>query len=180
MRLTTSRRLRRLAVSSLATCALAVAASPPPASAASPSQAAAWLRKGRHPLPDQRPSALRTAWSPLGLDTPPQHGRPPPLAGHGRQALLRPRLPERGALQRPHRPHRLDERPRRLERRREPRLGQRHTGRAPPRSSPPGCGSADHRANILGARFRVIGIGIAGGTPPGAGAGATYATDFGS
>jgi uncharacterized protein YkwD len=39
--------------------------------------------------------------------------------------------------------------------------------------------SAGHRANILQRRFRVIGIGIASGTPSGAG-GATYSTDFGS
>jgi uncharacterized protein YkwD len=38
--------------------------------------------------------------------------------------------------------------------------------------------SAGHRANILSRSFRLIGIGIAKGTPSG-GAGATYATDFG-
>jgi uncharacterized protein YkwD len=39
--------------------------------------------------------------------------------------------------------------------------------------------SADHRHNILSPRFRVIGIGIASGTPISATAGATYTTDFG-
>jgi uncharacterized protein YkwD len=39
--------------------------------------------------------------------------------------------------------------------------------------------SASHRVNILNPRFRVIGIGIARGAPVGAG-GATYTTDFGS
>jgi uncharacterized protein YkwD len=38
--------------------------------------------------------------------------------------------------------------------------------------------SAGHRANILAPSFRLIGIGIAKGTPSGS-AGATYATDFG-
>jgi len=40
--------------------------------------------------------------------------------------------------------------------------------------------SAGHRHNILSAKFRVIGIGIALGTPVGNAAGATYTTDFGS
>ena len=40
--------------------------------------------------------------------------------------------------------------------------------------------SAGHRKNILSSRFRVIGIGIALGTPVGNAAGATYTTDFGS
>jgi uncharacterized protein YkwD len=39
--------------------------------------------------------------------------------------------------------------------------------------------SPGHRQNILSPRFRVIGIGIASGTPIGATAGATYTTDFG-
>ncbi len=39
--------------------------------------------------------------------------------------------------------------------------------------------SPGHRHNILERRFRVIGIGVAAGTPAGA-AGATYSTDFGS
>jgi uncharacterized protein YkwD len=38
--------------------------------------------------------------------------------------------------------------------------------------------SAGHRANILAREFRMIGIGIAKGSPRG-GTGATYATDFG-
>ena len=38
--------------------------------------------------------------------------------------------------------------------------------------------SAGHRANILSRSFRLVGIGIANGTPTGD-AGATYATDFG-
>jgi uncharacterized protein YkwD len=38
--------------------------------------------------------------------------------------------------------------------------------------------SAPHRANILSGRFRLIGIGVANGSPTGGG-GATYATDFG-
>ena len=38
--------------------------------------------------------------------------------------------------------------------------------------------SAGHRANILSRSFRLVGIGIAHGTPTGD-AGATYATDFG-
>ncbi len=40
--------------------------------------------------------------------------------------------------------------------------------------------SAEHRQNMLDPHFRVIGIGIVGGTPVGAGGGATYTTDFGS
>jgi uncharacterized protein YkwD len=39
--------------------------------------------------------------------------------------------------------------------------------------------SAGHRKNILNGRFRVIGVGIASGTPGGT-AGGTYSTDFGS
>jgi uncharacterized protein YkwD len=39
--------------------------------------------------------------------------------------------------------------------------------------------SAGHRANILERHFRLIGIGIALGAPTGANDGATYATDFG-
>ena len=39
--------------------------------------------------------------------------------------------------------------------------------------------SPGHRQNILSPRFRVIGIGIANGTPISATAGATYTTDFG-
>ena len=51
------------------------------------------------------------------------------------------------------------------------------------RSSPRSIGTAwmkspPHRANILRATFREIGIGLASGTPVGAG-GATYTTDFG-
>jgi uncharacterized protein YkwD len=51
------------------------------------------------------------------------------------------------------------------------------------RSSPRAIGSAwmnspPHRANILSASFREIGIGLASGTPTG-GRGATYTTDFG-
>jgi uncharacterized protein YkwD len=51
------------------------------------------------------------------------------------------------------------------------------------RSSPRSIGSAwmnspPHRANILSASFREIGIGLASGTPTG-GRGATYTTDFG-
>jgi uncharacterized protein YkwD len=38
--------------------------------------------------------------------------------------------------------------------------------------------SSGHRANILGRRFKVIGIGVADGEPTGD-SGATYATDFG-
>jgi uncharacterized protein YkwD len=38
--------------------------------------------------------------------------------------------------------------------------------------------SSGHRANILGRRFRMIGVGVANGAPTG-GSGATYATDFG-
>jgi uncharacterized protein YkwD len=38
--------------------------------------------------------------------------------------------------------------------------------------------SAPHRANILDGRFRVIGVGVAFGSPAGGG-GATYSTDFG-
>jgi uncharacterized protein YkwD len=38
--------------------------------------------------------------------------------------------------------------------------------------------SSCHRANILGRKFRMIGIGVADGAPTGGG-GATYATDFG-
>jgi len=40
--------------------------------------------------------------------------------------------------------------------------------------------SAGHRHNILNAKFRVIGIGIARRAPVGSAAGATYTTDFGS
>jgi uncharacterized protein YkwD len=41
--------------------------------------------------------------------------------------------------------------------------------------------SPGHRANVLDARFREVGLGIALGNPTGAdGAGATYATEFGS
>lgn len=40
--------------------------------------------------------------------------------------------------------------------------------------------SAGHRHNILSAKFRVIGIGIARRAPVGNAAGATYTTDFGS
>jgi uncharacterized protein YkwD len=40
--------------------------------------------------------------------------------------------------------------------------------------------SAGHRHNLLDPRFRVIGIGIAAGAPVGANGGATYTTDFGS
>jgi uncharacterized protein YkwD len=40
--------------------------------------------------------------------------------------------------------------------------------------------SAGHRANLLSARFHVIGIGIVRGTPAGRRSGATYTTDFGS
>jgi len=40
--------------------------------------------------------------------------------------------------------------------------------------------STGHRRNILSAKFRVIGIGIALRTPMGNAAGATYTTDFGS
>ena len=41
--------------------------------------------------------------------------------------------------------------------------------------------SPEHRANILKARFHVIGIGVANGVPvANGGAGATYTTDFGS
>ena len=39
--------------------------------------------------------------------------------------------------------------------------------------------SPPHRANILSASFRSIGIGIAPGTPVGGGGGGTYTTDFG-
>jgi uncharacterized protein YkwD len=51
------------------------------------------------------------------------------------------------------------------------------------RSSPRSIGSAwmnspPHRANILRASFREIGIGLASGTPVGV-RGATYTTDFG-
>jgi uncharacterized protein YkwD len=40
--------------------------------------------------------------------------------------------------------------------------------------------SAGHRRNILSPRFRVIGIGIVRGAPIGSNGGATYTTDFGS
>jgi uncharacterized protein YkwD len=40
--------------------------------------------------------------------------------------------------------------------------------------------SAAHRANILDARYRVVGIGLARGTPTSLRGGATYTTDFGS
>jgi uncharacterized protein YkwD len=40
--------------------------------------------------------------------------------------------------------------------------------------------SAGHRQNMLNPRFHVIGIGIASGAPVGANGGATYTTDFGS
>jgi uncharacterized protein YkwD len=40
--------------------------------------------------------------------------------------------------------------------------------------------SAGHRANILSASFREVGIGLAIGAPGAAGPAATYATDFGS
>jgi uncharacterized protein YkwD len=40
--------------------------------------------------------------------------------------------------------------------------------------------SAPHRANILSIRFRVIGAGVAIGTPAGSHGGATFTTDFGS
>ena len=40
--------------------------------------------------------------------------------------------------------------------------------------------SAGHRQNILSAKFRVIGIGIARGAPVSVPAGVTYTTDFGS
>jgi uncharacterized protein YkwD len=39
--------------------------------------------------------------------------------------------------------------------------------------------SSGHRANILNAKFREIGIGFARGTPSGTFGGATYTTDFG-
>jgi uncharacterized protein YkwD len=39
--------------------------------------------------------------------------------------------------------------------------------------------SAGHRANILARQFRMIGIGIALGSPTGDASGATYSTDFG-
>jgi uncharacterized protein YkwD len=40
--------------------------------------------------------------------------------------------------------------------------------------------SAGHRQNMLNPRFHVIGFGIASGAPVGADGGATYTTDFGS
>ena len=40
--------------------------------------------------------------------------------------------------------------------------------------------SAGHRANLLAARFHVIGIGIVSGAPMGSNGGSTYTTDFGS
>jgi uncharacterized protein YkwD len=40
--------------------------------------------------------------------------------------------------------------------------------------------SAGHRHNLLSPRFRVIGIGIVDGAPVGADGGSTYTTDFGS
>ena len=40
--------------------------------------------------------------------------------------------------------------------------------------------SAGHRANLLNPRYHVIGIGIASGAPAGSNDGATYTTDFGS
>ena len=40
--------------------------------------------------------------------------------------------------------------------------------------------SAGHRANLLNPRYHVIGIGIASGAPAGSNGGATYTTDFGS
>jgi len=40
--------------------------------------------------------------------------------------------------------------------------------------------SPGHRANILNARFREIGVGVVVGAPNGDGAGATYATEFGT
>jgi uncharacterized protein YkwD len=40
--------------------------------------------------------------------------------------------------------------------------------------------SAGHRANMLNPRFHVIGIGIVSGAPVGSNGGATYTTDFGS
>ncbi len=39
--------------------------------------------------------------------------------------------------------------------------------------------SADHRANILARQFRMIGVGVASGSPNGDASGATYSTDFG-
>jgi uncharacterized protein YkwD len=40
--------------------------------------------------------------------------------------------------------------------------------------------SAGHRKNLLSPRYRVIGIGIASGAPAGSNGGMTYTTDFGS
>ena len=40
--------------------------------------------------------------------------------------------------------------------------------------------SAGHRANLLNPRYHVIGIGIASGAPAGSNGGMTYTTDFGS
>ena len=63
------------------------------------------------------------------------------------------------------------------------RIGENIAYGAGGRSTPRSIGgawmrSAPHRANILSASFREIGIGLASGTPVGGG-GATYTTDFG-
>ena len=174
MRFTTSRRLRRLAVSSLASCALAVAASAP-ASAASPC-AAASARAGTLCLINAERSAhgLRA----LGLDSrlstaARRHSRDMVANryfAHDSQggARFSARIARtgwmngRGAWS-------VGE-----------NLGWGSGALATPASIVAAwMRSADHRANILSARFRVIGIGVAGGTPRG-GAGATYTTDFGS
>ena len=175
MRLTTSRRLRRLAVSSLATCSLAVAASAP-ASAASPCAPGATAKTSTLCMINAQRAArgLRTLELDSRLSTAARgHSRDMVANGyfaHDSQSGARfsARIADtgwmngRGAWS-------VGE-----------NLGWGSGTQATPASIVDAwMHSADHRRNILSSKFRVIGIGIAFSAPTG-GAGTTYTTDFGS
>ena len=162
MRLSTPRRLRRLAVPLVAACSFTGAAATP-ASAASPCSAASTARtstlclinaeRSAHGL---RPAEARCAARPRVA---------PPLARHGRQAATSPMTPRSGTRfsARIARTGWMSGRATGASARTSPGAAAR---RPRPRSIVAAwMNSAGHRENILSAKFRVIGVGIALGNP---------------
>jgi uncharacterized protein YkwD len=176
MRLTTSRRLRRLALPAIAACGLATAVAAP-ARAASPCAAGASMRASTLCLIN----AERTARGLRALHVDPRLGS---AARRHSQDMVAKRyfahdsrsgarfsariartgwMNGRGAWS-------VGE-----------NIGWGSGTQSTPRSIVAAwMRSGGHRENILSTKFRVIGIGIAGRAPLSAAAGATYTTDFGS
>jgi uncharacterized protein YkwD len=177
VRLSTPRRLRRLAVPLVAACSLTGAAAATPASAASPCSPAASARTTTLCLinAERRAHGLRSLRLDARLNLAARRHSQDMVAGryfaHDSRSGARfsARIARTGWMSGRGR-WSVGE-----------NLAWGSGTRATPRSIVAAwMHSAGHRHNLLDPRFRVIGIGIVRGAPVGADGGATYTTDFGS